>query len=102
MLNTKEETKDPLLKYLDKAALITFNAGLALACIIGFSTAISSFIERSHDMSQNQNFKDRTGIESFEGAGALQKKKNNDSTAKKGNDSNSKEKPQKPEERQSK
>lgn len=97
----QEKSKDSLLENLDRAAVITFSAGLALACVIGFSTAINSFIERSDEMSQNQKFKDRTGIESFEGADALRKKKTNDSTEKKVNNANSKEKPQKPEDNQS-
>lgn len=71
----KKDSKDPLLKFFDRAAAVTFGAGLALSCVIGFSTAISSFIERSQEMTQKQKFKDHAGIESFEGAEALRKTK---------------------------
>lgn len=73
-LINKKDAKDPLLIFFDRAA-VTFGAGLALSCVIGFSTAISSFIERSHEMTQKQNLKDHTGIESFAGAEALRKTK---------------------------
>ena len=73
-------TDDPILKILDHISMWSFVAGVLLACIIGFSTAINSYIEKTKKMTE-PTIVNSTGIESLNGIMNMQPPQKNNTQA---------------------
>ena len=58
VLNKPDSTHDPLLNILDRIAVASFMFGVILSSMIGISTAVHSYIEKAHVMT------DKTKVQS--------------------------------------
>lgn len=71
-----QATNDPFLKILDRAAALSFMLGVIFASIIGISTAINTYIEKEHVMSDKKNIPGTPAFDSVNGIANIRPSRN--------------------------